>query len=139
MIASGWKFWIQKEEESYYPCREIKSADQLRGYCKADLCLYFTYANVGFLMMQHKSSKYFPWLSKASSIVTKGLKVFMYEPHHYKTQFIASAKTKMQIICYCTIDQCLYFATQIEQSLFIINTKLKFLAFSCDCSDWICV
>ena len=38
---SGLKFWIQKEEEMYYPSRENKGADQLRGYREADLRLCF--------------------------------------------------------------------------------------------------
>ena len=37
----GWKFWIQKAEELYYPCCENKGADQLRSYCEADLRLCF--------------------------------------------------------------------------------------------------
>ena len=39
--ASGWKFWIKKEEEFYYQCSENKGADQLCSYCEADLCLCF--------------------------------------------------------------------------------------------------
>ena len=35
------KFWIQVEEELYYPCSENKGADQLRGYREADLRLCF--------------------------------------------------------------------------------------------------
>ena len=34
------KFQI-KEEGLYYPCSENKGADQLHGYCEADLCLCF--------------------------------------------------------------------------------------------------
>ena len=40
-MARGLKFWIQKEEELYYPCSENKGADQLRGYREADLRLCF--------------------------------------------------------------------------------------------------
>ena len=40
-IARGWKFQIKKVEELYYPCRENKGADQLRGYREADLRLCF--------------------------------------------------------------------------------------------------
>ena len=40
-IVRGWKFWIQKVEELYYPCSENKGADQLRGYREADLRLCF--------------------------------------------------------------------------------------------------
>ena len=40
-VAIGWKFWILKVEESYYPCSENKGADQLRGYREADLRLCF--------------------------------------------------------------------------------------------------
>ena len=31
-MARGWKCWIQKVEELYYPSNENKYADQLRGY-----------------------------------------------------------------------------------------------------------
>ena len=35
----------------YYPCSENKGADQLRGYCEADLRLYFRLCKKpGFLM-----------------------------------------------------------------------------------------
>ena len=40
-IDRGWKFWIKKVEEFYYPCSENKGADQLRSYCEADLRLCF--------------------------------------------------------------------------------------------------
>ena len=40
-MARDWKFWIEKVEELYYPCRENKGADQLRGYREADLRLCF--------------------------------------------------------------------------------------------------
>ena len=40
-IDRGWKFWIKKVEELYYPCSENKGADQLRSYCEADLRLCF--------------------------------------------------------------------------------------------------
>ena len=36
-MARGYKFRIQEEEGLYYPCSEIKGADQLRGYREADL------------------------------------------------------------------------------------------------------
>ena len=39
--ARSLKFWSQVEEESYYPSSENKGADQLRGYCEADLRLCF--------------------------------------------------------------------------------------------------
>ena len=39
--ARSLKFRIEEEEEVYYPCSENKSADQLRGYRKADLRLCF--------------------------------------------------------------------------------------------------
>ena len=35
------KFWIQEEEELYYPCSENKGADQLRGNPEAGLSLCF--------------------------------------------------------------------------------------------------
>ena len=37
----GWKFWILKVEELYYPCSENKGTDQLRGYSAAGLRLCF--------------------------------------------------------------------------------------------------
>ena len=40
-MARGWKFWIYKVEELYYPCSENKGADQLRSYCEADLICIF--------------------------------------------------------------------------------------------------
>ena len=39
--ARSLKFWIKVEEGLYYPFREIKGADQLRGYREADLRLCF--------------------------------------------------------------------------------------------------
>ena len=50
-IARGWKFWIHKVEEWYYPGSENKGADQLSSYCEADLRLCFGICeNNGFLM-----------------------------------------------------------------------------------------
>ena len=44
-MARSLKFWIKEVEGLYYPCSENKGADQLRGYCKADLRLcFFAYA-----------------------------------------------------------------------------------------------
>ena len=40
-MARGWKFWIKKVEQQYYPCSENKGADQLRSNCEADLSLCF--------------------------------------------------------------------------------------------------
>ena len=37
----GWKFFIYKVVELYYPSSENKGADQLRSYCEADLRLSF--------------------------------------------------------------------------------------------------
>ena len=42
------KLRAEVEEELYYPCNEIKGADQLRSYCEADLMdlrLYFRVPN----------------------------------------------------------------------------------------------
>ena len=39
--ARSLKFWSKVEEEMYYPSSENKGADQLRGYCEADLRLCF--------------------------------------------------------------------------------------------------
>ena len=43
-MARGWKFWIKKVEELYYPCSENKGADQIT----APLFLHMQ--NVCFLM-----------------------------------------------------------------------------------------
>ena len=40
-MARGLKFQIWEVEGLYYPCSENKGADQLHGYRKADLRLYF--------------------------------------------------------------------------------------------------
>ena len=40
-MASGLKFRILKVEGLHYLCSENKGADQLRGYCEADLRLCF--------------------------------------------------------------------------------------------------
>ena len=40
-MARDGKFWIKRVEELYYPCSEIKGADQPRSYCEADLRLCF--------------------------------------------------------------------------------------------------
>ena len=39
--ARSLKFRIEVEEELYYPSNENKGADQLRGYCEAELRLCF--------------------------------------------------------------------------------------------------
>ena len=39
--ARGLKFWVEVEEELYYPSSENKGADQLCSYCTADLRLCF--------------------------------------------------------------------------------------------------
>ena len=36
-VARGWKFWMLKVKELYYPCSENKGIDQLRSYWEADL------------------------------------------------------------------------------------------------------
>ena len=38
-MARGMKFRVKIEDGSHYPCSENKGADQLRGYCAADLRL----------------------------------------------------------------------------------------------------
>ena len=40
-MARGLKFWIKVVEGLYYLYSENKDADQLRGYCEADLRLCF--------------------------------------------------------------------------------------------------
>ena len=37
------KFWVEVEEELYYPSSENKGADQLCSYCTADLRLSFSH------------------------------------------------------------------------------------------------
>ena len=39
-IARGLINWIKKVEGLYYPCSEKKDANQLEGYCIADLRLF---------------------------------------------------------------------------------------------------
>ena len=68
-------------EELYYPCSQIKGADQLCSYCEADLRLCFLHIqNVGFLMTRlfitifhnffiiHVPSKSEFWIYKAEEI-----------------------------------------------------------------------
>ena len=51
--ARSLKFWIEEEEELYYPSSENKGADQLRSYREADLRLCFLPMQVvGFPMRQ---------------------------------------------------------------------------------------
>ena len=52
--ARSLKFWIQEEEELYYPCSENKGADQLRSYCEADLRLWFRICR---LLVFHEPAK----------------------------------------------------------------------------------
>ena len=40
-MSRGLKFWIEEVEGLYYPSSENKGADQLCGYCEADLRLCF--------------------------------------------------------------------------------------------------
>ena len=50
-IESGLSFLILIEEGLYYLCSENKEADQLRGYCAADLHLCFRICKkLGFLL-----------------------------------------------------------------------------------------
>ena len=49
-MVRGLKFWIKEVEGLYYLCSENKDADQLRGYCEADLRLCFSHMQKsGFL------------------------------------------------------------------------------------------
>ena len=59
-MVRGWKFWIEKVEELYYPCCENKGADQLRSYCEADLplCFRLIYADCLF---SHSSALMIPF------------------------------------------------------------------------------
>ena len=47
-MARGLKFRILKVEALYYLCSKNKGADQLCGYCEADLRLCFAYAKSQF-------------------------------------------------------------------------------------------
>ena len=40
-MARGWKFWLWKVEELYYPCSKNKGTEQLCSNCTADLRLCF--------------------------------------------------------------------------------------------------
>ena len=52
-MVRGLKFNIKEEEGLYYLCSKIKGTDQLRGYCTADLHLYFRICKKnGFLTTQ---------------------------------------------------------------------------------------
>ena len=54
-VAIGLKFRILEVEGLYYLCSENKGADQLCGYCAANLHLCFRICkNTGFLMTQLK-------------------------------------------------------------------------------------
>ena len=45
-MARGWKFWIKKVEELYYPCSESKGADRLRSNAKLICTFVFAYATM---------------------------------------------------------------------------------------------
>ena len=64
--ARSLKFWIQEEEDVYYPCSENKDADQLRSYCEADLCLCFRIGKTTIFSL-HGSYQYmsYPMISTA--------------------------------------------------------------------------
>ena len=47
-MVRGWKFWILKVEELYYPCSENQGADQLRSYCEADRAFVFAFVDCWF-------------------------------------------------------------------------------------------
>ena len=55
------------------------------------------------------------------------MKKLLFEPCHEKTGFFAYAKTKPQISCAVTAQliSAFVFATQIVQSLFILNSKFQ--------------
>ena len=53
------KFWIKKVEKLYYLYRENKGADQLRGYCEADLRLCF---RIGKIPVFSRCGSYTAWL-----------------------------------------------------------------------------
>ena len=70
-MAMGLKFWIEEIKGLYYLCSENKSADQLLGYCTADLRLCFSHMQkAGFLMTWLKLfiSCFFFLLSWLSSV-----------------------------------------------------------------------
>ena len=48
-MVKGWKFWISKVEELYYPCSENKGADQPRAVTAKLICAFvFAYADCWF-------------------------------------------------------------------------------------------
>ena len=48
-MVRGWKFWIRKVEELYYPCSENKGADQLHSVTAKLICTFvFAYADCWF-------------------------------------------------------------------------------------------
>ena len=51
-MVRGWKFWIYKVEEFYYPYSEHKGADQLRNYREAGLRLCFRICELLFFFMR---------------------------------------------------------------------------------------
>ena len=59
--ARGLKFWIQEGQGLYYLCSESKDADQLCGYCAADLPPFIAYAKSRF---SHDAAQLLSHLSK---------------------------------------------------------------------------
>ena len=47
-MVRGWKFWIEKVEELYYPSSENKADDQLRSIAKLICAFVFAYADCWF-------------------------------------------------------------------------------------------
>ena len=56
-MARGLKFCIKEGEGLYYPCSYSKGADQLRGYCEADLCLFLIMQKSSFLKSHSQAPK----------------------------------------------------------------------------------
>ena len=85
-MARGLKFWIKKEEGSYYLCRENKGADQLSGFTAKLICVFvFAYAKCLF---SHDAAHLFGYyymfvplslsLSLSLSLVQQRNLVFLY-------------------------------------------------------------
>ena len=47
-MAGGWKFWIQKVEELYYPCSANKGTDRFAASAKLICAFVFAYAYIWF-------------------------------------------------------------------------------------------
>ena len=67
-MARFLKFRILEVEGLYYPCSENKGADQLRGYCEADLRLCFRICKKQ--VFSHRGSFYLRLIHENSYILS---------------------------------------------------------------------